>query len=418
MDVTLMSVGDELLVGQVVNTNAAWLGDYLAGIGMVPSRTVVVGDSVELVSAELHDVFERSDVVIITGGLGPTHDDVTRDAVASFLGVGLYFDEPWFRLLRRRFSRRGLTVPERNRVQAMVPDGVQVLPNAEGTAPGFWKSWETPSGIKAVAVMPGVPGEMKRMMRDQVTPLLEPLSKRPIRQITLCTTGIGESHLQELLSPQLEAMPQTLSLAYLPSPAGVRLRITERLADGSTGEVAEDFADRLAMRAAEYVFGRGEDRLETVVGSLLMGRHETVAIAESCSGGAVASLLTDVPGASAYVLGGVVAYCNSVKREILGIDDGLLSEYGAVSQNVALEMARSARALTGADYGVSTTGILGPEGGTPDKPVGTVWIACADEAVAEARSLRLGAERLKNKQRTVAAALDLLRRRLLAAAAR
>ncbi|MEB3323504.1 MAG: competence/damage-inducible protein A, partial [Synechococcaceae cyanobacterium] len=221
MDVTVMSVGDELLVGQVVNTNAAWLGDYLAGIGMLPSRTVVVGDSVELVSAELRDAFERSDVVIVTGGLGPTHDDVTRDAVASFFGVGLHFDERWFRLLRRRFSRRGLTVPERNRVQAMVPDGVQVLPNAEGTAPGFWKSWQTPSGSKAIAVMPGVPGEMKRMMRDQVTPLLEPLSKRPIRQITLCTTGIGESHLQELLSPELEVIPQTLSLAYLPSPAGV-----------------------------------------------------------------------------------------------------------------------------------------------------------------------------------------------------
>ncbi len=415
MDVTLMSVGDELLVGQVINTNAAWLGDYLAGIGMVPSRTVVVGDSIDRVVAELRDAFERSDAVIVTGGLGPTHDDITRDAVAAFFGVALQFDESWFRLLERRFSRRGLTVPERNRVQAMVPDGVRVLPNSEGTAPGLWKSWETPSGSKAIAVMPGVPDEMKRMMRDQVAPLLGPLSKRPIRQITLCTTGIGESHLQELLASEVEAMPPTLSLAYLPSPAGVRLRITERLADGSNGEGAEDFADRLAALAAEYVFGRGDDRLETVVGSMLIERQKTVAIAESCTGGAVASLMTDVPGASAYVVGGVVAYCNSVKRKLLHISDELLVEQGAVSESVALAMAGTVRALTGADYGLSTTGILGPTGGTRDKPVGTVWIACADAGGAEARLLRLGKERLKNKQRTVAATLDLLRRHLIAA---
>ena len=213
-------------------------------------------------------------------------------------------------------------------------------------------------------------------------------------------------------------MPATLSLAYLPSPAGVRLRITERLSDGSNGEGAEEFADRLTALAAEYVFGRGEDRLETVVGSLLAQQRRTVATAESCTGGAVASLLTDVPGASAYVVGGVVAYCNSVKQELLGIDDALLAEHGAVSEAVALEMARIVRSLTRADYGVSTTGILGPTGGTPDKPVGTVWVACADDASAEARLLRLGKERLKNKQRTVAATLDMLRRRLVATTAR
>jgi nicotinamide-nucleotide amidase len=416
MDVTLMSVGDELLVGQVVNTNAAWLGDFLAGIGMVPSRTVVVGDSVEQLTEELRDAFERGDVVIVTGGLGPTHDDVTREAVAGFFGVDLHLDESWLRLVQRRFARRGMTVPERNRIQSMIPGGMQMLPNAEGTAPGFWKSWETPSGTKALAVMPGVPDEMKRMMRDQVGPLLEPLRRKPIRQITLCTTGIGESHLQELLAPEVEGMPATISLAYLPSPAGVRLRITERLDGGSSGEGATDFADRLSSRAAEYVFGRGEDRLETVVGVLLRRQQATVAAAESCTGGAVASLLTDVAGASDYVLGGVVAYSNSVKSEVLRIDRSMLAEHGAVSEPVALEMARSVRALTGSDYGLSTTGILGPTGGTPEKPVGTVWVACADENDAEARLLRLGRERLKNKQRTVAAALDLLRRRLVAKA--
>lgn len=413
MNVTLLSVGDELLVGQVVNTNAAWLGDHLAGMGMVPARTVVVGDEVGRVVGELHAAFEQSDVVIVTGGLGPTHDDVTRDAVASFFGVGLHLEEQWFRLIRSRFARRGMTVPDRNRVQAMIPDGIEVLPNREGTAPGFWKAWVAANGEKALAVLPGVPEEMRIMMREEVSPRLEPLARRPVYQLTLRTTGIGESHLQELLSPELEGLAGTLSLAYLPSPFGVRLRITEQLRDGSTGGAAEELARRLTARASDYVYGRGDDSLEMVVGGLLRARGSTVAVAESCTGGAVCSLLTDVPGASDYVLGGVMAYCNRAKSEILGIDDSVLRSCGAVSEEVAVAMAQAVRRIMGATFGLSTTGILGPAGGSREKPVGTVWIACADESRAESRLLRLGTERLRNKERTVAATLDLLRRRLL-----
>ncbi len=413
MNVTLLSVGDELLVGQVVNTNAAWLGDYLAGLGMIPTRTVVVGDSVDRMTDELKAAFTSSDVVIVTGGLGPTHDDVTRDAVAGFFGVELQLQERWFQLIARRFERRGMSVPERNRIQAMIPQGMEVLPNADGTAPGFWKSWETATGPKALAVLPGVPEEMKIMMREQVAPRLAPLSKKPVHQITIRTTGIGESHLQELLEPVLGRLPDAVSVAYLPSPFGVRLRITERALEGETGQLAERLAAEITRLASVYVYGRGDDTLEKVVGDLLKARGETVAVAESCTGGAVGSLLTDVPGASAYVLGGVIAYCNSVKEDLLSVDEEVLLRQGAVSESVAVRMAEHVRDRTGASYGLSTTGILGPTGGTREKPVGTIWIACAGGGETVTMRLRLGKERLKNKQRVVAATLDLLRRRLV-----
>ncbi|NNE45948.1 MAG: competence/damage-inducible protein A [Rhodothermales bacterium] len=415
MSVTLVSVGDELLVGQVVNTNAAWLGEYLTGIGMMPVRSVVVGDSIELIDTELCDAFSLSDLVVVTGGLGPTHDDVTRHAVARFLGVGLHLEEKWFGLIERRFSQRGMTVPERNRIQAMIPDGMEVLANRVGTAPGFWKSWVAESGPKAIAVLPGVPGEMKSMMEEQVRPRLEPLTKSPVRQITLQTTGIGESHLQELLAAEVEGLSDILSLAYLPSLFGVRLRITERLEHGGTGEAAERLANRLTDLAGVHVYGRGEDRLEAVVGKMLERSGQTVAVAESCTGGAICNLLTNVAGASVYVAGGVVAYSNRLKRDVLKVEDSVIVEHGAVSEAVATGMARGVRLLSGADVGLSTTGILGPAGGTPSKPVGTVWIAYVDRHGEEARQLSLGQDRLKNKQRAVAATLDLLRRRLMEA---
>ncbi len=414
MRASIVSVGDELLVGQVVNTNASWLGSYLTGMGVVPARIVAVGDDIAEIESAIAASYESCELVVVTGGLGPTHDDVTREAVAQFLGTKLVMNERWIGIVRRRFEQRGLSFPERNVAQGLVPAEVEMLPNPVGTAPGFWKTWEAGSGRRILAVLPGVPEEMKTLMRDKVRPRLEPEVRNYVRHVTLRTTGIGESHLQELLAPVVSTLPSTVKCAYLPSPFGVRVRLTETVGRNQEddGELDETVSKVEAI-AGEYIYGRNDDTLEAVVGVLLRERGLTVATAESCTGGAISDRLTDVSGASNYVVGGIVAYSNAVKVGVLDVDPEMIERDGAVSRESALQMARGVRVATGGDVGLSATGILGPSGGTPDKPVGTVWIACVGPGWEEARPLRLGSGRLKNKERTVAAALDLLRRALL-----
>lgn len=421
MRAVLLTIGDELLIGQVVDTNAAWLGEQLSLLGIDVIRTVTVGDDLVELGRELARAVVESDLVVTTGGLGPTHDDVTREAIAEVYGVDLEFHRETFDRILRRFESRGRRMPDSNRTQALVPAGFTVLPNPAGTAPGLWHEGDS-SGDDGddrgmVAVLPGVPHEMKRLFRDEVQPrVLKRGDVRMIEHLTLRTAGIGESNLQDAIGDLSDVMQDTLRLAYLPSTTGVRLRLT---AFGKSGSDVRsqllELEGLLRERIGRFIYGTENESLEGVVGRLLGERNLTIAVAESCTGGYVAHTITNVSGSSSYMLGGVIAYSNRIKTNLLGVDPLVLEGDGAVSEAVARQMAAGIREHMDADIGVSTTGIAGPTGGTPEKPVGTVWIGYADRSRVEARLLRLVEERLLNKELTTTLLLDHIRRNLLQA---
>lgn len=413
MRARLLTIGDEILVGQVVDTNAAWLGEVLTGIGIRVERADTVGDDLPAIVELLRDGLERADLVVVTGGLGPTHDDVTKAAVMQVYGVGSRFDEEVFGHVKARFERRGLAMAASNRAQAEIPLGFDALPNPVGTAPGLWRDADAGFGI--LVVMPGVPHEMKTITDGSVVPRLSALSGRGvIVQRTLLTTGIGESALQERIAPIDHLLSTDASLAYLPSIHGVRLRVTGRGRDPESAAAhVEALVRHVTERAGRWVYGEGRDTLEAVVGRMLADRGATVAVAESCTGGLVSHRLTNVAGASQWVRGGVVAYHNEIKGDTLGVPADVLEAHGAVSRETAMAMAAGIRRVAGSDYGLSTTGIMGPGGGTADKPVGTVWIAVAlPDGQVRAVRLRLGTDRIRNKERAATGAVDLLRRAL------
>ncbi|MEX0600240.1 MAG: competence/damage-inducible protein A [Rhodothermales bacterium] len=416
MRAVLLTIGDELLIGQVVDSNAAWLGEQLSLSGIDVTRTVTVGDDLVELERELARALDESDLVVTTGGLGPTHDDVTREAIAEVYGVDLEFHPGTFDRIRRRFESRGRRMPDSNRAQAMVPAGFAVLPNPAGTAPGLWREGvRSVNGRAMLAVLPGVPHEMKRLFRDEVQPrVLERGNVRMIEHRTLRTAGIGESNLQDAIGDLSDVLQDTLRLAYLPSTTGVRLRLTAFGKSGSDVHAhLQEFEGILRERIGRFIYGTENESLEGVVGRLLRERNLTIAVAESCTGGYVAHTITNVSGSSSYMLGGVIAYSNRIKTELLGVDPEVLEGDGAVSEAVARQMAAGIREHMDADIGVSTTGIAGPTGGTSEKPVGTVWIGYADRSRVEARLLRLVEERLLNKELTTTLLLDHVRRNVL-----
>lgn len=412
MRAVIFTIGDELLIGQVLNSNAAWLGEQLGLSGIDVVRVVTVGDDLEVLARELGRAMDESDLVVTTGGLGPTHDDVTRDAIAQRFGLELEFHEEIYQRIRRRFESRGRRMAESNRSQAMVPAGFAVLPNQAGTAPGLWYD----GGSRGMlAVLPGVPHEMKRLFLEEVQPrVLESGDVRVIEHLTLRTAGIGESSLQDAIGDVSDVLSDSVRLAYLPSTSGVRLRLT---AFGHSREEVRaglrNLEQRLRERVDRFIYGVGDESLEGVLGEMLQERCLSIAVAESCTGGYVAHTLTNVSGSSSYMVGGLVAYSNGVKIHQLGVDPRVLDDEGAVSEDVARQMAVGVRDVLGADIGISTTGVAGPTGGTPDKPVGTVWIGYADRAGVEARLLRLVDQRLLNKELTTTLLLDTLRQKLL-----
>lgn len=414
MKAAILTIGDELLLGQIVNTNAAWLGEHLDRLGVELEQTVAVADREEAIGHALERTFEVADLVVTTGGLGPTHDDVTRRAVAEFIGRGLSFDEAVFAQIQQRFAQSGRAVPGSNRVQAMVPEGFEVLPNARGTAPGLW--YEEESTGRMLAVLPGVPHEMKALLLEEVMPRLQKhLGERVNKHRMLLTTGVGESTLHEKVGDLSGILNDSLRLAFLPGTTGVRLRIS---AYGASEDEVDGKLDRLEKylreHVGEYVYKSGEGSLEAAVGDMLRERGLSIALAESCTGGYVANQFTNVSGSSAYMLGAVVAYSNAAKQGLLNVEEEVLASEGAVSEEVALQMARGVRTRLHADIGVSTTGIAGPTGGTPDKPVGTVWIGYADADHEEAHQLHFKQDRLLNKALTSTAVLNLVRTHLLA----
>ena len=411
----LLTVGDEILLGQVVNTNAAWLGERLAEVGVDVRRSETVGDDADAIATAIERAYaDGAAVVVVTGGLGPTHDDVTKAAVARVFGRALAFRPGVLAQIEARYAARGRTMPPVGRVMAEVPDGFEALPNPKGSAPGLWGQREAGGRRELVAVLPGVPHEMRAITDASVLPRLVALQDAVVLSRTLLTVGKGESQIADEIGDLVGAFPDGITLAYLPSFGEVRLRVTARGPDRDAAREALDrAADAVRGRLGRLVFGEGAETLEGAVLALLRERGLTLGVGESCTGGAVAARLTSVPGASGAFCGGVVAYANGAKRDLLGVPAGAIRAHGAVSEPVALALAAGARRRLGADVGVATTGIAGPTGGTPDKPVGTVWVAYDDGAAARAVRLQFTTDREANVALSVTAALDLVRRQLL-----
>ncbi|RMH75546.1 MAG: competence/damage-inducible protein A [Calditrichaeota bacterium] len=407
MQAVIISIGNELLNGKTVNSNATFIGGKLYEIGIPTREIVAVGDDGEQIQAALRRALEQAEVVILTGGLGPTHDDITKKTVAEFFGASLVFNEAILKKVEERFRRRGMTMPEINRNQALVPEKARLLDNPVGTAPGMHFQQEG----KHVFVLPGVPREMKAIMEGSVIPFLEQQTGMTAPEVHFYrTTGIAESKLYEKLADLLEAYPY--EVAFLPKFTGVDMRIVVRGDSPAKGKYPE-FEKALYARAGQYIYATEEKELEAVIGEMLRERGLTLAVAESCTGGLLQDKITNVPGSSEYFMGGMVTYSNESKMKFLGVKETSLREHGAVSEVVAKEMAEGVRRAVGTDVALSTTGIAGPTGATPQKPVGLIYIGLATAEKVVARKFVLTQDRRLNKELGAQLALDLLRRDLL-----
>jgi len=407
----LITIGDELLIGQVVDTNSAWIAQQLNFIGVkVKQITSVSDDEVHIVNA-LNEAASRADMILVTGGLGPTRDDVTKYTLCKYFKSNLRFDEEVFMDIEKIFTDRGKKVNDVNRKQAQVPEKCQVLRNSVGTAPGMWFEKDG----KVVVSMPGVPHEMKAMMEKSVLPALKQRFQTPsIFHKTVLTQGIGESFLADMIKDWEDALPPNLKLAYLPGLGTVKLRLS------GTGENAETLQNqvmeeikKLLWIIDDFVFGFDDDTLEQIVGDLLSKKEATLSTAESCTGGYIAHRVTTVPGSSNYYMGSVVAYANLVKENFLDVPLELMNQHGAVSEEVVKVMAENAARKFKTTYAIASTGIAGPDGATPGKPVGTVWIAISTPEGCITRKLALGSTRLRIISETSLNALNMLRKILV-----
>lgn len=413
MKAEIITIGDEILIGQIVDTNSAWMAQRLGEIGLSVGRKYSVGDTAAEIKSAVEESMQRADVVLITGGLGPTKDDITKHTLSELFDSPLVRHQPTFERVARMMTLRGIEFNELNQAQALVPECCTVLDNLKGTAPAMWFEHQG----KVVVSLPGVPFEMEALMLTEVLPRLKDhFALRSVVHRTAITFGLAESMMAELIEPWESALPDHLHLAYLPSPTQLRLRLSAYDVDQQQAQ-AEMEEQMAALREliADYFVGYEEDTVASVVADMLRHRHQSVAAAESCTGGQVSSAFTAMAGASDYFMGGVVAYDNSIKTSLLGVQQSSLDEHGAVSQQVAIEMAEGVRRLCNTTYGIATTGIAGPTGGSEQKPVGTVWIAVAgpDGTVAEMKNH--GKLRAQNIQRAAVAAINLLRRELLKA---
>ena len=409
MSASIVTVGDELLVGQVVNSNARYLASELTRIGIDVSYSLTVHDDLDSIVKAVKDSANQCNLTVVTGGLGPTPDDLTKEAVASLVGASLKTDPDILSAIENRFAILGRKVPHGSEQVAQVPEGFDTLPNALGTAPGLW--YKTKTG-HIIILLPGVPHEMKSIFASHVIPRIMNLQGRKvIAQRTLKVAGIGETVLQRHIEDIPHLIDSDLIIAYLPGLYGVRIRLT---IEGDNAKARLDETEKhIKKLLGSAIFGCDHDTLESTLGNLLNSQHKTVAVAESCTGGLVLDHLTNVPGSSAYVLGGIIAYSNLVKERQLGVDQSILKQYGAVSESVAAQMAEGVRNRFGSDIGLSVTGISGPSGGTDDKPVGLVWIGYSDTDATFAVKRQFGHDRALNKQRSALATLDIARKTLL-----
>jgi nicotinamide-nucleotide amidase len=404
----IITIGDELLMGQVVDTNATYIADELTRAGISVRRTISVSDQSGDITNALDDSIQHSEISILTGGLGPTSDDITKETLARYFGGVLVVNEPTLRDIEQFFLSRNAKITDRNRKQAEIPNVCQVLRNKNGTAPGMLFK----KNDRIIISLPGVPFEMKALMQDEVIPVLRSHFILPqILYTSVLTTGLSESYTADLLKEWENALPQDYRFAYLPSIGILKLRLSV------SGDNEEQLKLQLRSRIEQlvkilgkkHVFGYDNETLQQVVGNKLKKRQKSLSIAESCTGGYISHLITSVHGSSAYFKGSVTSYANEIKMKLLKVTDFELAEYGAVSRNVVEQMASGARQLFATDYSVATSGIAGPDGGTDDKPVGTTWIAVASPDGIVSGQFLFGDNRERNIIRASVTALNMLR---------
>ncbi len=412
MLVEIITIGDEILIGQIVDTNSAWMGEQLNLIGIKVHQITSVSDNAEHIVKALDEAKSRVDIILITGGLGPTKDDITKHTLVEYFKTSLRFDENVFQHVKALFARFGREVTGVNLKQAEVPENCTIIHNANGTAPGMWFEHEE----KIFISMPGVPYEMKKMMGAEILPRLKKKFSLPtIVHRTILTQGIGESFLSEIIAEWENSLAEkNIKLAYLPSPGMVRLRLSTSGNNETTLlEAVEEKVEELNKLIPQHIYGYEKDTMEQIVGRLLKEKKQTLSLAESCSGGLIAHLVTSVPGSSAYFMGGVVSYSYESKTNMLGVTTETLEKYGAVSEEVVTQMAVGAKQKFNTDWAISASGIAGPDGGMEGKPVGTVWIAVAGPNGVKAKKFQFGGDRERNIAVTAITALNMLRKALI-----
>ena len=406
MKATIITIGDEILIGQILDTNSRYISRALNAHGIVVAERTSIGDNRQQIIDTLDRALEQSEVVIITGGLGPTKDDITKHTLCDYFGSKLRYDEVEAEHIRSMLERRNIAFNELNRGQAMVPECCTVLHNAHGTAPGMWFEKEG----RVVISLPGVPFEMQHLIDEEVTPRLKDrFELREIVHRTMITFGIAESILAERIATWEEALPSYIHLAYLPAPNVVRLRLSAYEVEGKkVRHEIDSLFENLRSIIPNNIAGFEDASVEELVHNILISRGETLAVAESCTGGTIASKFTAQAGASAYFLCGVVSYSNESKCNVLGVDMSDIIQHGAVSEEVAKAMARGAKVISGANFAISTTGIAGPTGGSDEKPVGTVWIGIATPEKCFAVRKDCGTDRSQIISRASAYAIAML----------
>ncbi len=403
----LLTIGDEILYGQIADTNSQWMSAELDKVGIKVIRKTSVGDVETEILTAFAEAEKRADIILITGGLGPTNDDLTKPLLAKYFNCELKINEEALREVTDFFKSRGRELTEINRQQAALPTACEKIINPNGTAPGMWFE----KNGKVFMSMPGVPHEMKKMMTDSVIPKLKQTFKTPvIYHKVIRTIGIGESFLAEKISGWEKALPSHIKLAYLPNLGEVKLRLTS-FGDSNKNIQAEvnELTEKLKLIVGQFIFGYGEDPIELVIGNTLREKKLTLSVAESCTGGYLSHLITSVPGSSDYFLGSMIPYSYEIKMRQLGVKPETLEKYGAVSEPTISEMANVVRARFNTDIGVATSGIAGPGGATPDKPVGTVWIAYSDKHQTVTKKLQLSKDRMINIRMASVAVLNLIR---------
>lgn len=411
MKAEIITIGDELLIGQTIDTNSAWIAHKLNLIGVDIIKIVSISDKKDEITKALDNAKQNAELVLITGGLGPTNDDITKKTLANYYGVKLVQNKEVLKHVEGFAIKRKLNMNERNVRQAEVPENCTILHNEIGTAPGMLFN----DNNKIIISMPGVPFEMKELMNNNVIPLLkEKKNNLSIIHKIVLTQGISESKLAEVLEGWESKLPDELSLAYLPSPGIIKLRLTAKGNNKQKLEkILQDQISKLEKIIPKLICGYDLEKLEELVGKLLIDKGKTLSTAESCTGGNIAHLITSIPGSSDYFKGSVVAYSNEIKQNILSVSSSNLNNYGAVSKQVVEEMVLSIKKLFNTDFAIAISGIAGPSGGTVDKPVGTTWIAVADNDKVITKKYIFGDHRERNIKRASLTALNLLQKLIL-----
>jgi nicotinamide-nucleotide amidase len=406
MKATVITIGDEILIGQIIDTNSAWIGQQFSTLGVKIYEIISCGDDATQIKDAIDRAKANSQIVLMTGGLGPTKDDITKKTLVEYFNTELVLNEEVWEKMKKIFEKRGAQVLEINRSQAMIPKDCIMLPNMRGTAQGMWFERD---GVVFIS-MPGVPHEMKHLMETQVLPRLQQKFTFPkIIHATIMTAGAGESAIASMLSVFEDELPGNIKLAYLPDLGVLKLRLTA-FGDGATlASEVEAQKEKMKGILGHYFYCDGEERLEAIVGQKLLAQQATVSCAESCTGGFIAHLFTSVSGSSKYFEGGVVSYSYDVKEKMLGVKHKTLLTYGAVSEECVREMLKGLLRVAGTNYGIAVSGIAGPDGGTAEKPVGTVWIAVGSQEKIVAKRFQFFPSRMENIRVFSNAALNMLR---------